>query len=96
MLRTALVAVLVISALTHAVAADEFYREDLRIPMAAAGPRGLEAMLIRPTGTRRYPLALLSHGAPRDAASRPGMTPDVSVSLRTAPLSASARGSRTR
>ena len=43
--------------------------------MAAAGPRGLEAMLIRPAGPRRYPLALLSHGAPRDAAARAGMTP---------------------
>jgi dienelactone hydrolase len=55
--------------------AGDFYREDLRIPMAAAGPRGLEAMLVRPSGTRRYPLALLSHGAPRDADRRAGMTP---------------------
>jgi dienelactone hydrolase len=76
MMRTALAAILIIAVVTHAAAADEFYREDLRIPMAAAGPRGLEAMLIRPSGTRRYPLALLSHGAPRDAAARPGMTPN--------------------
>ena len=55
--------------------ADDFYREDLRLPVAAAGPRGLEAMLVRPSGTRRYPLALLSHGAPRDADKRAGMTP---------------------
>ena len=75
MRRTALAVMLALVTATHAAAADPFYREDLRIPYAAAGPRGLEAMLIRPSGTRRYPLALLSHGAPRDAAARPGMTP---------------------
>jgi dienelactone hydrolase len=47
----------------------------LRIPFAAAGPRGLEAMLLRPAGTRRYPLALISHGAPRDASTRSTMSP---------------------
>ena len=56
-------------------AADDFYRETLRIAMAEAGPRGLEALLIRPSGTQRYPLALLSHGAPTDPLERPGMTP---------------------
>ena len=45
--------------------AAEFYTEDLRIPMAEAGPQGLEAFLVRPAGTKRYPLALLSHGSPR-------------------------------
>jgi dienelactone hydrolase len=59
----------------HCASADDFYREDLRIPMASAGPRCLEAMLVRPSGTQRYPLALLSHGAPRDAGMRAGMTP---------------------
>jgi dienelactone hydrolase len=62
-------------AAAHDASAGDFYREDLRIPMAAAGPRGLEAMLVRPSGTRPYPLALLSHGAPRDADQRAGMTP---------------------
>lgn len=32
----------------------QFYTEDLRIPMAEAGPQGLEAFLARPAGTRRY------------------------------------------
>lgn len=71
--------VAIVLAITCAAAqsarADDFYREDLRIPMAAAGPRGLEAMLVRPSGTRRYPLALISHGAPRDESTRPGMSP---------------------
>ncbi len=75
-MRAALAALLIISVVTPAAAADQFYREDLRIPMAEAGPRGLEAMLIRPSGTGRYPLALLSHGAPRDDAARPDMTPN--------------------
>ena len=75
-MRAALAALLIVSVMTPAAAAGEFYREDLRIPMAAAGPRGLEAMLIRPAGTSRYPLALLSHGAPRDDAARPNMTPN--------------------
>ena len=54
---------------------EDFYREDLRIPMEAAGPRGLEAMLLRPSGTQRYPLALLSHGAPRESERRAAMSP---------------------
>ncbi len=72
----ALLALLALLAASPAAAADPFHREDLRIPMAQAGPRGLQAMLIRPSGTRRYPLALLSHGAPRDAATRARMTPN--------------------
>ena len=56
-------------------AAEPFHREDLRIPMEAAGPRGLEAMLLRPSGTRRYPLALISHGTPREGSARAPMSP---------------------
>ena len=75
-MRIALAALIALLTAAPAAAADEFHREDLRIPMAAAGPRGLEAMLIRPSGTRRYPLALISHGAPRDGAAREGMPPN--------------------
>jgi dienelactone hydrolase len=74
-IRSLVVALAISSAALHGALADDFYREDLRIPLAAAGPRGLEAMLVRPSGTRRYPLALISHGAPRDAADRAGMSP---------------------
>ncbi len=55
--------------------ADEFHREELRIAMAAAGPAGLEALLIRPSGAQRYPLALISHGASSDAQVRQEMSP---------------------
>lgn len=54
--------------------AVEFYTEDLRIPMAEAGPLGLEAFLVRPAGTKRYPLALLSHGSPRSFDDRATMS----------------------
>ncbi len=54
--------------------AAEFYTEDLRIPMAEAGPQGLEALLVRPAGTKRYPLALLSHGSPRSFDDRATMS----------------------
>ena len=76
MRRVARLAILIVcAALQPAAAADPFYREDLRIPAAGAGPRGLEAMLLRPAGTRRYPLALISHGTPRVASERAGMSP---------------------
>ncbi|MDD1532521.1 MULTISPECIES: alpha/beta hydrolase family protein [unclassified Bradyrhizobium] len=56
------------------VRAAEFYTEDLRIPMAQAGPQGLEAFLVRPAGAKRYPLALLSHGSPRSFEDRATMS----------------------
>jgi dienelactone hydrolase len=59
------------SSATHAA---DFYTEDLRIPMAAAGPRGLEAFLMRPLAAGRYPLALISHGTPRKFDARADMT----------------------
>ncbi|HIJ62198.1 MAG TPA: hypothetical protein HPQ04_05840, partial [Rhodospirillaceae bacterium] len=35
----------------------------------------LEAMIIRPDDDRRHPLAVLNHGAPRNADDRAGMSP---------------------
>jgi dienelactone hydrolase len=46
----------------------------VRIPMAEAGKRGLEAFLIRPAAAGKYPLALISHGSPRNVDDRPSMT----------------------
>jgi dienelactone hydrolase len=69
--------VLILLAVAGAAAratAAEFYTEDLRIPMAEAGPQGLEAFLVRPAGTKRYPLALLSHGSPRSFDDRATMS----------------------
>jgi dienelactone hydrolase len=72
-----LLAVVMAWAAVQPAPADELYREELRIPMAAAGPRGLEALLIRPAGTQRYPLALISHGTSSDAEKRHEWTPYV-------------------
>jgi hypothetical protein len=55
--------------------AQDIVREDVRIPMAAAGPRGLEALVIRADDAGSHPLVLINHGSPRQASDRPTMTP---------------------
>lgn len=59
----------------QAAAADTYSREELRIPMPAAGPRGLETLLVRPEVPGKYPLAIISHGAPRKPEDRARMSP---------------------
>jgi dienelactone hydrolase len=73
-LLVVLMAWLAMAGIVPDATAAEFYTEDLRIPMAEAGPQGLEAFLVRPAGTRRYPLALLSHGSPRSFDDRATMS----------------------
>jgi dienelactone hydrolase len=58
-----------------ACAADLLVEEELRIADLQARPNGLEALLVRPRGDGRFPLALINHGSPRSAAERPNMTP---------------------
>jgi hypothetical protein len=70
MTRAAMLTALIVGIAMQPAAAEPFHREDLRIPMEAAGPRGLEAMLLRPSATRRYPPALISHGTPREGMAR--------------------------
>lgn len=60
--------------LAPAAHAADIATEDLRIPMAAAGPRGLEAFLMRPAAPGQYPLALISLGTPRDVDDRADMS----------------------
>ncbi len=69
-----LIAWLALAGASSRAIAAEFYTEDLRIPMAEAGPQGLEAFLVRPAGAKRYPLALLSHGSPRSFDDRATMS----------------------
>lgn len=61
--------------LTMPAKAQNFLREELRIPHQQAGPKGLQALLIRPAGGGRYPLAVINHGSPRDRTERAKMTP---------------------
>jgi dienelactone hydrolase len=75
MRRLALFGVILAGIMAQPALADDFHREELRIAMAAAGPGGLEALLIRPPGAQRCPLALISHGASSDAQVRQEMTP---------------------
>ena len=75
MRRAALLWIILACAMAQPAMADEFHREELRIAMAAAGPGGLEALLIRPSGAQRYTLALISHGASSDAQERLEMSP---------------------
>lgn len=76
MRRRALLILLMLCATTWPAAAQDYRRESLWIPYSATGPRGLEAVLVRPADGRRYPLALLTHGSPRgDADARAKMTP---------------------
>jgi dienelactone hydrolase len=76
-MRVVLLAALMVAMAIPPAMADEFYREELRIPMPAAGPRGLEALLIRPAGAQQYPLALITHGTSSDAQKRHEWTPYV-------------------
>src|SRR5262245_3339911 len=75
MKRTAWVILAIALAVPRPAAAEDYHREELRIPMKATGPRGLEALLIRPGGSKAYPLALISHGAPVDPRDRRKMSP---------------------
>ena len=75
-LRIVAVAAFLLAVVTaESAAAGTYVEEELRIPDSTAGPRGLEALLVRPNDPGRYPLALISHGSPRSAAERLQMTP---------------------
>jgi dienelactone hydrolase len=69
----AFLTLLLTSAQSHA---QDYYREELRIPFPGVKGRGLEAVLIRPAGKGPHPLALLSHGTPATAAERRKMGPN--------------------
>jgi dienelactone hydrolase len=58
-----------------AAVAAELVREEMRIAMPAAGPRGLQALLVRTDEPGRHPLVLINHGSPRADSERPTMTP---------------------
>lgn len=74
MKRAAWLAIALAIAAARTACAQDYVREELRIQMPAAGPGGLEALLIRPAGSGPWPLALISHGTPRDASVRTTMT----------------------
>jgi dienelactone hydrolase len=48
---------------------------ELRLPTHGAGKKGLEAVMIRPNDNAAHPLALVTHGTPREPNERAEMTP---------------------
>jgi dienelactone hydrolase len=47
---------------------------EMRIPTSGSGSEGLEAVMVRPSDALRHPLALLTHGTPREASARADVT----------------------
>jgi dienelactone hydrolase len=68
------VAALLLLGVAAPSAAGEFVEDEFRIPFSS-GPGSFEALLVRPDGPGRFPLALINHGSPRSGADRPNMTP---------------------
>jgi dienelactone hydrolase len=57
-------------------------RSLITVPITAGGATvTLEALLTRPAAPGRYPLVVLSHGAPRDGADRPTMAPTAASAI---------------
>lgn len=54
--------------------AQSILTQETTIPMQAAGSMGLEALLVWPNTPGKHPLALISHGSPRDAKDRADMS----------------------
>jgi dienelactone hydrolase len=56
-------------------AAQELVVTELRILTHESGKNGLEAIMVRPNDAAPHPLALMTHGSPRDPGERVEMTP---------------------
>ena len=48
---------------------------ELRIPTRESGKKGLAAVMVRPNDSAPHPLALMTHGTPRESGDRAHMTP---------------------
>jgi dienelactone hydrolase len=55
--------------------AQDLVENAFRIPAKDAGKKGLEAVMVRPSESGPHPLAVLTHGTPREASDRSGMSP---------------------
>jgi dienelactone hydrolase len=55
--------------------AQDLVENAFRIPAKDAGKKGLEAVMVRPKESGPHPLAVLTHGSPREASDRAGMSP---------------------
>jgi dienelactone hydrolase len=64
-----------VAALADRARAQDLATTELRLPTHGSGKKGLEAVMIRPNDAAPHPLALLTHGTPRDPTERADMTP---------------------
>jgi dienelactone hydrolase len=60
---------------TQLTGAQSILITELRLPTHDAGKKGLEAVMVRPNDGAPHPLALLTHGTPREPEERAAMTP---------------------
>ncbi|MDR3477677.1 MAG: CocE/NonD family hydrolase [Gammaproteobacteria bacterium] len=72
--RCLLVSIICLFYTGYANCADSILWKEIQIPMTEADTKGLEAILVWPNTPGKHPLALISHGSPRAAKDRPGMT----------------------
>jgi dienelactone hydrolase len=56
-------------------AAQTIVTQEIRIPAKGSGSKGLDALMVRPNEPGPHPLALFTHGTPREPGDRSGMTP---------------------
>lgn len=70
-----LFAICLTETLTSSVHAQDLIVSEFRIPTPHSGKKGLEAVMIRPNDNAPHPLAILTHGTPREPSDRSGMTP---------------------
>jgi dienelactone hydrolase len=66
---------------SHAIASPQITYKETRIPMAEAGSNGLEALLVWPNDSKSHPIALISHGSPRDGKARAKMSAIASLPI---------------
>ena len=61
--------------LAAAAESQDIVVSEFRIPTRESGRKGLEAVMVRPNDNAAHPLALITHGTPREASDREEMTP---------------------
>jgi dienelactone hydrolase len=66
-------ATIVVASLAFAsiqVRAQDLVEQSIRVPIPDSGRQGLEAVMVRPNDSAAHPLALLTHGTPRESSRR--------------------------
>ena len=75
LVRRIAISLLLLYVLVGTTAAQDLVESGFRIPAKDAGKKGLEAVMVRPNEPGPHPLAVLTHGTPRESSERAGMSP---------------------